>query len=127
MQSRWVLEMPEFASLLQQETIFEWQLYGADNKGGYRKVRWEVKTAGANSRITAAGSGNGGGSAEIDFAAREIVFCQGEMSDGEFTEFLRYLIGRTSLQVQPGLLHFISGRRNGREKACGKDGKTPTF
>ncbi|MGO1057625.1 hypothetical protein ACTL32_00705 [Planococcus sp. FY231025] len=127
MHSRWVLEIPEFAFLLQQETILEWQLYGPDKKGGYRKVRWEVRASAAASRITAAGSRRGAFSAEVDFEAREIVFCQGEMSDGEFTEFLRYLMERTSLQVQPGLMHFISKRKKEPENAFEKDDKTPTF
>lgn len=127
MHSRWMLEIPDFAYLLQQDTILEWQLYGPDKAGGYRKVRWEVKTSGVASRITAAGSRRGAVAAEVDFAAREIVFCQGEMSDGEFTEFLRHLVERTSLQVQPGLMHFIGRRRKEPENAFERDDKTPTF
>jgi hypothetical protein len=122
-----VLEIPEFASLLQQKTIMEWQLFGPDKKGSYRQVQWEVKGSGENSRITAVKSNGAAFSAEIDFSGRRIIFCQGELGDGEFTEFLQFLLARTYLQVQPGLVHFICESKKERSKASGKDNKTPTF
>lgn len=113
-----VLEIPEFAYLLQQETILEWQLYATDKKGGYRKVRWGMKGTGNNVEITGAESEKARVYAEIDFAERKLIFCQGEASDGEFTKFLQYLLGRTYLQVQPGLMHFIADSKNRPRKAC---------
>lgn len=117
MDRSFTLEIPGFAYLLQQESILEWQLYGAEITGGYRKVRWEVKDAGSCSEIISQKRRHSGPSAKVDFAARQIIFCQGELSDGEFTAFLLFLLNRSFLKVRDGQMHFIVNKPKPLQRA----------
>lgn len=117
-----ILDIPGFAYLLQQESILEWQLFGIEKTGGYRKVLWEVKDTGSCSEIISQKRRHSGPSAKIDFAARHIVFCQGELSDGEFTEFLLFLLHRSFLKVREGQMHFIANPPKQLQRAVEEEG-----
>lgn len=107
MKGSFILEIPGFARLLQLDTIMEWQLYGLGKTGGYRKVQWEVKQSGICTEIIGQKRRHSGPSAKVDFTARQIIFCQGELSDGEFTEFLLFLLNQSYLRVRDDQMHFI--------------------
>lgn len=112
-----ILEIPELGYLLKQESIMEWQVYGPARSGNYEKICWHIVSSGSKvilrSEETPEGTRK---SAEIDFAASRIVLHKGELSDGEFTKFLQFLLEKMVLSTASGEMNFIVSSKKRVEK-----------
>lgn len=113
-----ILEIPELGYLLRQESIMEWQVYGPAESGSYEKICWQIASSGSKVILRSEETPDGTRkSAEIDFASSRIVIHKGEMSDGEFTKFLQFLLDKMVLSTAAGEMNFIVSAKK-------RDGKT---
>ncbi|HSP23075.1 MAG TPA: hypothetical protein VLQ20_12205, partial [Planococcus sp. (in: firmicutes)] len=102
-----ILEIPELGYLLKQESIMEWQIYGPAETGSYEKICWHIASSGNKVTLRSDETPEGTRkSAEVDFAASRIVIRKGELSDGEFTKFLQFLLEKMVLSTAAGEMNF---------------------
>lgn len=115
-----ILEIPELGYLLKQESIMEWQIYGPAETGSYEKIYWHIASSGSKVTLRSEETPGGKGkSAEVDFAASRIVIRKGELSDGEFTKFLQFLLEKMVLSTAEGEMNFIISAKKPGGKTFG--------